>query len=511
MRLQPGGTGKSRMVPRCIAILLLGAVACFAWSLSGPAGSTPDEDFHLASIWCGQGVDADHCGPGNSDDVRAVPTGLVERSTCYAMKSTKSAGCLGTGFGHDSRPTRQTDRGNFSRDYPPVYFAAMNTFVGDDISQSVLRMRAVNTMIFLAVTALVMVLVPPMLRRVTAWTFVLTAVPMGIWLISSINPSGWAVVSAGTLWICLYALPDALGWRQAALAVTTLLVALMGTGARTDSCLFTLIAVALVLVLRGRDVLRSRLALGTGGLVAAMAIFFFLGASQSGAAIEGFGDLASNDLSGPALLWNNVQALPVMWTGIFGAWPIGWVDTTLPAIVLAGSLLSWGAITFAGARGSSRRQIVVMLLLAGALVTYPLYLVTRSHLLIGEGVQPRYLLPLLVMLTGMALLAIDRRAFAPSRGQVALVVTALSLANAVSLHTNLRRYITGTDVVGFDLDQGREWWWNLPVSPMTVWAAGSLAFLAATWLVLTTFRPEDDESVGSDPTVDTVRTGPPTA
>ncbi len=494
MRLVPRRSSAPRTWPAFIAIFVLAGIAGVSWSLSGPAGSTPDEEFHMASIWCGQGTDPGHCTPGSKNDQRVVPVDVVAGTQCYAAKPDVSAKCLGTDYGSDPTPNFDTDRGNFRSEYPPVYYAVMHTFVGDDLSKSVLTMRVFNVLLFLGVTGAVVALVPPMLRRVTAWAFLLTSVPMGMWLISSINPSGWAIVSAGTQWVCLYALPDAVGWRRPALAVLAVLTALMGVGARTDSCLFTLIAIALVFILRHREILRSRLALVIGTLVAVSAVFFFLRASQSTAALDAFGTvLDRNQLSGTALFWSNIQNLPSMWTGIWGAWPLGWIDTQLPPVVLVGSLLPWAALMFPALRGNSRRQVIVLALLGAALVTYPLYLVTRSHLPIGEGVQPRYLVPLAVMLTGMALMATRSRSYVPGRGQIALVVVALGSANAFALHTNIRRYVTGLDVVGFDLDRGREWWWNIPLSPMAVWAVGSIAFVAMAWLVLTTFSPVDDD------------------
>ena len=31
-------------------------VALGSWVLASPVGSSPDDDYHMASIWCGQGV-----------------------------------------------------------------------------------------------------------------------------------------------------------------------------------------------------------------------------------------------------------------------------------------------------------------------------------------------------------------------------------------------------------------------------------------------------------------------
>jgi hypothetical protein len=71
-----------------------------------------------------------------------------------------------------------------------------------------------------------------------------------------------------------------------------------------------------------------------------------------------------------------------------------------------------------------------------------------------------------------------------SRGQLWLIGIGLIGANAISLHTNLRRYLTGLDENQVSLNFEIEWWWVqrpspdavLWLSPNYVWLAGSLAF-----------------------------------
>jgi hypothetical protein len=58
---------------------------------------------------------------------------------------------------------------------------------------------------------------------------------------------------------------------------------------------------------------------------------------------------------------------------------------------------------------------------------------------------------------------------------------------------NIRRYVTGDDRQGLDLNAGAEWWWQgFPVGPVWVWVVGSLAFaglLAVLWPRLRTPEP----------------------
>jgi hypothetical protein len=64
-----------------------------------------------------------------------------------------------------------------------------------------------------------------------------------------------------------------------------------------------------------------------------------------------------------------------------------------------------------------------------------------------------------------------------SRGQVSIIGAGLFLANTLALHLNLRRYVTGMDEQGLNLDQSIEWWWSgFPISPNTVWVTASLSF-----------------------------------
>ncbi len=65
-----------------------------------------------------------------------------------------------------------------------------------------------------------------------------------------------------------------------------------------------------------------------------------------------------------------------------------------------------------------------------------------------------------------------------------LIVFALSVSNFVSLQTNIRRYVTGIDEAGLNLDSGREWWWDTPISPNAVWLLGSLFFTAMLILLI---------------------------
>jgi hypothetical protein len=65
------------------------------------------------------------------------------------------------------------------------------------------------------------------------------------------------------------------------------------------------------------------------------------------------------------------------------------------------------------------------------------------------------------------------------------VIAALSAAHFVALHLNIRRYVTGVDQSGPNLDAGAEWWWQGPVGPNAVWLLGSLAYTLLIAILIT--------------------------
>jgi hypothetical protein len=212
----------------------------------------------------------------------------------------------------------------------------------------------------------------------------------------------------------------------------------------------------------------------------------FLSTAQAVAVTSG---LDSGQVEGPAsemsnleLTLANIGQLPTLWTGFLGTTPIGWLDTPVPGLV---SFLSVAALTVfltLSWRRSPRPHQIALALSGLALLVYPLYILGRSHLTVGQGVQPRYLLPLAVIFICLVVLTGGARL---SRLQAGVIAGALAVAHTVALHVQLRRYVTGLDVSNWNLDRGQEWWWDIPVGPTVVWVVGSLAF---AWLAFVALR-----------------------
>ena len=155
---------------------------------------------------------------------------------------------------------------------------------------------------------------------------------------------------------------------------------------------------------------------------------------------------------------------------------IGWLDTVFPPLLFFLTLAAWAGVVFAALRVQSKLKIAALVVLSIAITMYPLYLLAKSRLPVGQGFQPRYVLPILVILTGVSLLPVAGDRLRLNKMQAYVAAAALSIAQFVALYTQIRRYVTGNDKSGFDLDRGREWWWDWPVSANAVWIVASAAF-----------------------------------
>jgi len=147
------------------------------------------------------------------------------------------------------------------------------------------------------------------------------------------------------------------------------------------------------------------------------------------------------------------------------------------------------ALIGVGLSGASRRIRWVTALMFVMLWTIPVYLLQISGFLVGAGFQSRYIMPLIVVMLGIMLLRpANHPGLFTQRTPLVMITLALTIANSLALHHNIRRYTTGLDQQGFNLNADREWWWwtfqGTAVTPMLVWAVGTLAFFATCWVAL---------------------------
>jgi hypothetical protein len=454
-----------------IAIPLFAVIALFSWSFSSAVGSSPDDDFHLASIWCGLGDRAGLCeepsGTSGSVD-REVPT-PVAQAICAAQHADVSGSCWNGG----AQGLTLVKRANIDHLYPPVFYGTMSLFASKDVAASVIAMRLANSVIAVGLITAVFLFLPRRLRPALIVSVLAASVPLGLFVFASTNPSSWALLSAATVWISLYGALIA-PRRSQSIVLTSLavLAALLGAGARADSALFAVFGAIIAVWLglrRGRGLLVPLIG---GSAVVALSAVLYLSASQSSAAtggLPGYGRLSVGDLV------RNALDIPSLWVGVFGYWPLGWFDTGVPAVVWVVGIAVFGFVLLTGLQGASPRRVVASLATLLAMWFVPFYMLWQSGARVGEAVQPRYILPLMVIALGVS--AASEKASSLWRGWPLIIASAgLALTNAVSLHVNIQRYTTGLDVNSVDPGAHAEWWWGWAPSPLGVWLMGSTSF-----------------------------------
>ena len=468
-----------------ILIPILALTCLISWGFSSPVGSSPDDDFHLSSIWCGDGTRADICEPAARSDERTVPKDLFT-AECFAFQPDTTGKCQGSDFGTRPDVTVETDRGNFTGLYPPLYYATMGLFAGPNIDISVLAIRIFSSLIFVGLLTALFFLLPIARRSSLVWPLIISTVPLGLFIVSSTNPSSWAVLSAATLWAALLGFYETSGWRKVGLGAFTALSTILGAGARADAAVFAGVAIVAVIIITAR---RSRTFLLSSLLPLALlivAMLFYFSTRQSDVTTGGLDGSGGHRSLGEmaSLFIINVVNVPDLIVGAFGHWGLGWLDTAMPAVVWVVAFGVFVAVLFFALRLSSWRRSIASFWVLLALWLFPTVVLVQTGAVVGAYVQPRYILPLIVLLAGIVLSNHRSASLGLSTAQLVLLAAPLAVVQALALHTNIRRYTAGANHPTFNLDANRMWWWDIGVGPMSVWVIGSLAFAGTLALLV---------------------------
>lgn len=470
---------------RLLTALLAGLaifVSLGAWALASPVGAAPDDDFHLASIWCGDGPREGLCETGSDGRHWLVPDKTIT-STCYAFHTETNASCQGPRYLDEGYRLQESGRLNAgSTQYPSGFYWWMSHLAGDNVAVSTIAMRLANAALFSVLMVATWMLLPRRFRFTLSAGAALTAVPLTMFLIPSTNPSSWSIISMAIMFPALLGYLAARGWRTYALGGIAVLSALLGLGARGDSAAYAVVAVCAALVLSFRPDRRFALRAILPAAIVVLAVAAFLGAGQTGLAISGMGD-GGAPMSVTSLILANLLAMPNLWGGVYGlGWGLGWLDTPVPPVAWGGALFCVLGVLFVALRWQGWRKLLAVAGVAAATLLIPLYILVSSHVLVGAQVQPRYILPLIMLLVATVLAPSEaphgreRRGIVLSAPQIWTVAAVLSVANAVALYSNMHRY-TGQGTMRLSGDVA--WWWHSAPTPLVTWLIGAGAFTLA--------------------------------
>lgn len=467
------GTTRPKLVATTWVLLVaVGALMCgVGWALSSPVGSSPDEPYHLASIWCADSDDRSRCEPaGTSEDGKPmveVPA-LVAGASCYAFHPEISGECQRTVQG--SLITGAVDSG----DYPAGFYRVMHVFVGDRVGLSVVTMRVVNVLVAVVLFAVLALNGTPSTRRLQLYALSCTLIPLGWFILASVNPSSWALTGITAFGFALHSLFVVRRRRKLIVnSVVAILATVLGLVARGDAAVYVVIVAVAVCVLHWRTLRTRRILVVVPLICCLLSVIFALSSPQvSGVA----GAAAETDRTRQLVLASLGLDFPTLISGMFGyGFGLGWLDTAVHSVTAFSVVLIVGFLAISGAGRGSKSKALAVLLLGGGMMAIPLLTLYRARLIVGESVQPRYLLPLVPVL--LALILTGRRPWRSlrlTRVQAAIIATMLTVAQAAAVYANMRRYVTGYD--GPVIVENIEWWWSGAPAPITTCILSSIGF-----------------------------------
>ena len=488
-------------------ITLLGA-----WAVASPVGSSPDDIFHLPSIWCAAGSDAENCDISADGQQATVPSLVLAAPSCFAFHSDISAQCQES---LSKVPLTTSDWNGQYADYPPLFYRTMNLLVSSNVGASVLAMRFLNALLAAGLFIAIFFLAPHSIRQAVFVSTLVGSVPLGLFIVGSNNPSSWAVLGLATYWaFLLTALESTQRYVIVSAYLLAGLTAMMAAGSRADAAAYiaisTIAVVLLTLQTPGgviRAIFRARLI--PIAVVMGLAVLVFLRSAQAGIATGGVRGSTMASTMGPLGTLSRIQDLiagmqvkavmdwlmyiPEFTAGAFGGWGLGWLDTPMPSLVVWTVFPAVLILLFIGLGSMYRGKWLAVAFIGLLVAAVPTWVAVTGGDAPGSNVQPRYVYPLVLVLIGVALTRQWRAdTFRLTTSQWVVLVVALSTVHSVALHANMRRYLTGTDVYRFDLNANYEWWWNIGPSPMLVWLLGSAAFAVLATLSLASFRGTSD-------------------
>lgn len=456
------------------------ATTLIIWGFASPPGSGPDDNDHLPSIWCARGYVQDLCDPGiTGDGMGKTLSPLVQASDCFAYKSDTSAACQAELFKWDDSVLINSVTNEVGR-FPNGFYWILNSFIGENTLYSAILMRVFNSLLAVIVFFLSFYAIKKNLRVPLIMAWLGATLPLVLFTIPSTNPSSWTIIGLGTYWALLlsYMLEDNVRKRLFS-GVMVLFTALISLTSRSESAPYLIIiTVTIFLLIKFWNKLNAKdwtIFLIPFGVIFISVYEFLTTPSTLGISTGLPGGDPNRSLEE---VWStNIMRFPVLYTGALGKWNMGWMDTPTPDITFFFTIFIFSGLVFVGINFMSKYKFFALLFLLSFMAFIPLRILALGKNIVGENVQPRYLLPFLFVLIGVSLfIPYKDQIIGFSKSQLIFIATGLSIGHAFALHQVMRRYITGTDVVSWNLNRKAEWWWEPLPSPMVTWFIAVVAY-----------------------------------
>jgi hypothetical protein len=424
-----------------IIALLFFLVATFQ-AVVVPPGAGPDDDFHLASIYCASGK-SDSCKTSESYPLDSgwalVPSQLIQ-FRCYAGDISKSSSCAyeNTGPGlAESRVNGLASDVGFYR----VQHLSINDL---DPVASVIQMR-IQSAVLISSGLFGLLLFSKNRRRKSeiGLVFLLISLPFGFNLFGTNNPSLWTLYGIPLLWFSM-SNPSPERTKRFGSLIIAVAASLMILESRPDGKIFLPLTLLIILM---NSKLKLQIKLATFGSL--MIGLLLLKPLYSG--LVSSGTIYVQEATDKTNWLHNAFELPSFLLGVLGGrgehntLGFGVYDLPMPSLVSVSILIALLLLTSkAFSLMSYREKLVVssVVLLVPASALYGL----NSYATWPGGLfQPRYLLPVFALAI-LQIFSYPSYKSADSNYDNRFAAVLLSIAYIVFTFVTVKRYSNGIQV-----------------------------------------------------------------
>lgn len=442
-------------------------------------------DYHMASIWCAWGEKPDICE--NIEITEQDPTAQF-RNNATAEVPFMFQLCDSRNIDFWPYCEVETDHPETQRlrmaspEHMSLYYKVAHTFIGEGISQSVLRIRMMNSLITSAVLFLLLSITTRRIAFASLVGFTFTLIPNGVQILSGVTTRAWAVLGVMTSWAFFASYLSTeksrkpLRTSQLAATVFTFLLAL---SARLDAAAMVALTLAVVYsahLLRNRVLTTKQI---TVSLLAVSGLWLVL--RQIPKLYEFVSVYVPSNYSARQYLLFQIVHLPEFVADWWG-YRIGQQGNGPGIVGIIGVVLFFINLAFALIKSSKQQRFIT----AG-------FAVIICALLFKSTAWTGSIVPLTGIYTlGMALpwlgLTVHHSSqnvqFMSSPGHRKISIFLLSFAHLITFYSLIEFYTMQGKNVGYfeTLTLNGTWWWNMPIGPNFVFLAGAILF--PTFLLL---------------------------
>ena len=507
-------------------ILLAGAalfVTLICWSLSSPINSHHDEKFHLASIWCADGFDENCEYLGFSEN--AVETVLLKVNLCTPANTeetnykrllvARAEGKCKLEFVTNQSIEDMSVNPNFFHETdtkiaawiqpghtPSIYYKALNFFDITNKEQSVIRFRIVNSLIFVLLLIVFLIVSELKIRSSAMLGLFVTMIPHGLFLISSVTNSGWSYTGCSLSWAFLFVLlsqQSRFNWKTGLATLGWIVSSGLVIFSRYDALIylaFTNLAVLVLKIYTGTRRPKINLSILFVGC-SSMASFAWMKLPK----IQSLGRAPVSQSNSPEdlfIVFGNAVKLSIATPlRILGLQAPGWGPLQASLTVFLTNSIFFGCVIFVFTRMYRRKQAITLSLLLGFIFavyllqcytrrdwTTPFYLIRTSWT--GDQFFPRYFIPYFPFLFGILVIHSRNfvKVFSTDKFKIALF-TVLAFTQSITLYE-----------IGGAFRENQSWYWqNFPIGIDAVFLVGITSFIAFLYFLL--IAPMTDNRVNN--------------